>query len=123
MIPFDYERAVAGDSVMTHQGDPVRILCFDRKNADTPIVALVTINGKRDEVVQTYTPKGRAFSAKSSVYDLVMVPPVKWVNVYWDSEEQDTFLSDPYSTQENANRSRDSITPTLQFLGCFEVPA
>ncbi len=57
MKAFDLEKAREGAKVCTRDGDSVRIICFDRKNEDFPIVALLTcVDG--EEIVETYTEDG-----------------------------------------------------------------
>lgn len=41
MKPFDIELAKAGHPVCTRSGNPVRIVCFDKKNTKYPIMALI----------------------------------------------------------------------------------
>ena len=79
--PFDIQKAREGKPVCTRNGRKARIICFDAKCADTPIVALVTRND--GEILFRYYRDGRLSDNKDSVTDLMMLPEKKegWVNV------------------------------------------
>ena len=57
MKPFDLEAAKAGAPVCTENGIPVRILCFDRKGSEFPIIALKD-NTDSHESFSTFTKRG-----------------------------------------------------------------
>lgn len=73
MKEFDYEAARAGAKVQTRDGRPVRIVCFDRKNMDYPVLALIA-EEDGNESCNTYPIDGieRRDKSESSI-DLVMV--------------------------------------------------
>lgn len=81
--PFDLEAAKAGAKVITRDGKPVRILCFDRKNNQSPIVGLVS--DEYGEGLASFTKDGKyVVNGATHCNDLFMAP-VKhegWVNVY-----------------------------------------
>ena len=80
--PFDIQKAREGKPVCTRNGRKARIICFDAKCADTPIVALVTRND--GEILFRYYRDGRLSDNKDSVTDLMMLPEKKegWANIY-----------------------------------------
>lgn len=82
--PFDLAAAMANNIVCTRDGRKVRILAFDRKNDDYPIVALVE-NGLGREDACAYKIDGTYYSSgNESPLDLMM-PPEKqegWLNLY-----------------------------------------
>lgn len=80
--PFDFERAKAGEPVCTRGNEEVKILCFDRKNSNYPIVALIG----SDEKLMTYTPNGKYNNkaVESSNTDLMMKVEIKEPYVYAD---------------------------------------
>jgi hypothetical protein len=85
--PFDLEKAKAGAKVVTRDGHPAKIICWDREHKTDHIVALVeyTEDGETVEEVITYTNQGTFYDdGKEFCYDLFMAPTVveKWVNVY-----------------------------------------
>lgn len=78
LIPFDLERAKAGDPVITRDGREARILCFDRinTNKDYPIVFLVPSRDQEDEEIHTCGLNGRGsvHTEYDSYNDLFMKP-------------------------------------------------
>lgn len=73
--PFDVEAAKRGAKVETKGGDPVRIICYDRKSG-YPIVALV--NYKDNENCCTYTIEGSQYYDGPTEDDLVIVEEVEY---------------------------------------------
>lgn len=88
MKPFDLEKAKKGDPVITQGGDKVRILCFDSKIKNYPIIALVTndSNDEECEEVETFTVTGKfnIFRSEICSHDLAMAlkKVTRWVNLY-----------------------------------------
>lgn len=78
-IPFDLEAAKSGAKVITRDGRPVRILCFDRVNPTSsnslPIVALVSY-GDHEELIACYE-SGRLYQHRDHNLDLFMAPKPK----------------------------------------------
>ena len=83
MKSFDLEAAKAGAPVVTRDGRPVRIICFDKKDNGYPIVALITGVGET-EAVFTFNLDGRNQRGHEVPIDLFMAPVKKkaWVNIY-----------------------------------------
>jgi len=69
--PFDIEKAKAGHPVVTREGQSVRTICFDMKNTNYPIVAL--ISDGETEYPLTFTSDGK-FDGSTSPNDLFMEP-------------------------------------------------
>lgn len=84
--PFDPEAAKAGAKVVTRDGHAVRIICYDRKNEEYPIVALV---GEDEGAVFSYSSGGRYLEPNLTDHNLdLFMAPVKrevWVNLYRDT--------------------------------------
>ena len=81
---FDLEAAKAGKPVCTRDGRKARIICFDNKDNQFPIVALVDYYNRKDgEAVTTYTNEGFFCIDKKHPEDLMMLPEKKegWVNI------------------------------------------
>lgn len=83
MKPFDLEKAKAGAPVQTRGGQPARIICFDCKGSQFPVIALVTM-ADGEEAPNSYTNDGRYHPLYEMGADLVMAPVQRegWVNVY-----------------------------------------
>lgn len=79
---FDLEQAKAGKPVCTRDGRKARIVCYDRKSENYPILALVE-NNSNEQVVK-YTTAGKKKDQCISPYDLMMLPEKHegWVNIY-----------------------------------------
>lgn len=98
---------------MTRKGKEARIICFDRKDPVTPIVALISEKGFRDssrieEQVAFYAPNGRC---NNTNYDLVMAKEkyVGWVNIYYDNAKAKAEMyHEIYATEEIARHKGQS---------------
>lgn len=70
MKDFDLAAAKRGAKVCTREGNPVRILCFDLKDPDGPIIAAYRVYGL--ERVDFYANDGRRAKLSESDIDLMM---------------------------------------------------
>lgn len=69
---FNLEEAKQGEQVITRDGRPVRIICFDRHKEDYPIVALIEDNDKTERIYE-YTELGEYYKdVLDHDYDLMM---------------------------------------------------
>ena len=59
MKPFNLDLAKAGHPVCTVDGRKARIVCFDRKIADYPLVVLIETRNGVEETICTYTEEGK----------------------------------------------------------------
>lgn len=99
--PFDLEAAKAGAKVVTRGGQPVRIICTDRKGSGYPIVALVT--GAVREEIATYTITGRSMIGGGIFQrDLFMAPGKRQGWVYLRKIFGDIISSKVYGEKERA---------------------
>ena len=81
--PFDIQKAREGKPVCTRDGRKARIICFDLKNEEYPIVA--AIGNDSSETLLCYTINGEIVRGNyKSDKDLMMLPEKKegWVNIY-----------------------------------------
>lgn len=90
--------------VITRSGNPVRIICTNRKSEKYPIVALVQ-EDVNCETTYHYTIDGKWVSGESNAIDLFFTPIKKegWINLYefnsvvvpgtkvYDTEEEAKF--------------------------------
>lgn len=99
MKPFNLEEAKAGKPVCTKDGRPVRIIEFDMKDKEFPIVAIIPHGNK--EGVETFTIQGSYYTQKEDQRDLMMasVEEEGWVNVY-KSKYKNTFSVIPIFKEE-----------------------
>ena len=86
MKPFNLEEYLANPNrkIVTKDGRNVRIICTDRKDADYPIVVLVSNKSETGEDTLYYTEEGKFYTTGTSVFDLFFAPEKKegWVNIY-----------------------------------------
>lgn len=109
MKPFDLELAKKGYPVQTTDGRPARIICFDRKGKNKPIVALIYNKEDDEEYHHFYYNDGTFLTSKNkSDEDLVMVSTRKegWVNIY-SSSIYVAGISNVYETKEEALKGSD----------------
>jgi hypothetical protein len=108
MKEFNLEEVKAGKPVCTRNGDNVRIISYDFKNGDYPIIGLVTSDDKSEYIV-TYTEKGfYSNSNNESSYDLFMQPTIKtgWINLCRSSSELTKVFPKIYKSESEANSRR-----------------
>lgn len=83
MKPFDLEKALAGEPVVTRNGARVTKICvFEDVKDSYPVIT--SINGR----IRSFTSKGAYVNDDStSPYDLFMAPKKRtvWVNLYPDT--------------------------------------
>jgi len=89
LLPFDLEAAKAGAKVVTRDGRPARIVCWDAKGR-APLIALIP-NESDEEIPQSYSVSGRFRydnSIDSSV-DLFLAPTLvkRWRVVYRGADD------------------------------------
>ena len=105
--PFDLEAAKQGKPVCTRDGRKARIICFDLKNEEYPIVA--AIGNDSSETLLCYTINGEIVRGNyKSDKDLMMLPEKKtgWINIKKDGgifksrEEAERNCSDDYFVVE-----------------------
>lgn len=115
MKPFDIELAKAGYRVCTREGNPVKIICFDRNSDKYPIIALVDRNNH--EYCQEYTIHGSVCDVECKD-DLCMVTVKKegWVNLYHNDGRVCTNSATVYLSKEDALdcRLRDPYICTVK---------
>ena len=83
MKPFNLEEAKAGKPVQTRDGRDARIICFDAKCHDNPIICLVKNRDCEIEEMHQYLLDGSWVKSNVSGYDLFMKTETKegWVAV------------------------------------------
>lgn len=83
MKPFNLALAKAGDPVCTRAGREVRILCFDRKGGEYPIMGLIDY-GSYEACYQWTTDGSSQYGGTNSSFDLMMAPKtlVGYANLY-----------------------------------------
>lgn len=73
---FDVELAKKGAKVETKDGHSVRILCYDRRCIDYPIIALV--NFDKNEQIYSYNTNGILYNSSNDNKNLVIIDEIKY---------------------------------------------
>lgn len=84
--PFNLEQAKAqnGEGLITRDGRPARIVCWDLKNTGKPLVAIL-VTSQGEEYCMQFTLEGKFYPDRTeSGADLFMAPTKHegWINVY-----------------------------------------
>lgn len=108
MKPFNLEQAKKGRETVTRDKRSARIISFNRKHDEYPIVALVMRDDGSEETV-TYTAEGRVFSCSEDYPSDLLMKPIKstyWVNLYWATNNQSGVCSSAmFDNEEDAIRA------------------
>lgn len=121
MKPFNLKDAKAGHPVCTRAGQDVRIICFDRKQTDLPIVALVT--GNDQEGLHCYRADGTNPLNESGIYNLDLrmktITHEGWINIYQEAGSPPAFRGYAvYASEEEAQRG---INPNKNHVATVKV--
>ena len=122
MKPFDLEAAKAGAPVITRDGRPVRIICFDKRGDDWPLVVL-TYNGD-NEGLYCYTSKGTVWqSHETASKDLFMAPVKKegWVILYKNKFGSVYPYPQVYKTKQDAHFCPPMPEEGEKYLGAVPI--
>lgn len=102
LIPFDLEAAKRGEPVITRDGRPARIVCFDMNGTEGNIVALIT-DDDGNESESVHYDDGVWLPGSETNCDLFMAPKPKrkvmmpecWVHKYAEVDygTEATFVS------------------------------
>ena len=111
-IPFNAELAKKGAKVQTADGRDVRILCYDRKSKDYPIVALVPNNTGNYENNLVYSIDGRYAKKHTNEHlDLVLLIETKtiYINMYLSHTRLFYLGQDKYKNKDAAELTGKSL--------------
>ena len=102
MKPFDLQKALAGEPVMTRENDKVvQLHYFPNLGSDFKVIAHIEHRFTFD----TFKINGM-YSESSSKFDLVMADQERWANIYWDEISSKAYVGDIiYSTEEEAKEN------------------
>lgn len=107
MKAFDIEAAKKGARVVTRDGRPARIVCFDRKFPDFPILAII---GENEDCFFDYTTDGKLYKEEENESDLFLTTTHHegWTNVYrFDDGKVGAMLVKPTEEEAKAIISKD----------------
>ena len=118
MKPFNLNEYLKNPSkkLVTGGGRKVRIICTDRKDADYPIVALISNNCGNGEDTLYYTKEGKFYTDSTGSLDLFFAPEKKegWINLFRDPTDNGIYCSRIYPTKERAMESIGAFYTTIK---------
>ena len=118
MKQFNLEEYLKNPSkkLVTGGGRKVRIICTDRKDADYPIVVLVSNKSETGEDTLYYTEEGKFHTTGISTFDLFFAPEKKegWINLFRDPTNNGIYCSRIYPTKERAMDSIGAFYTTIK---------
>ena len=119
MKPFNLEEYLKNPTkkVITGSGKSVRIVCTNKLDSTTPIIAL--IHKGSEEVIQLYTKEGRITSKYPCFeYDLFFAPVKKegWINLFKVNSTMTT--GEIYNTEEEA---KSAIAKSLVYISTVKI--
>ena len=114
--PFDIQKAREGKPVCTRDGRKVRIICFDLKGAEYPIVAAVETHDCLAESISAYDKNGKFDHDKENNNDLMMLPEKKegWMNIYNNGYNHKVGALIYNSKEEALNNKESNAVDTIK---------
>ena len=113
MKPFNFEEYLKNPSkkMVTRSGYNARIICTDRKDADYPIIALVSRESIEKESTLYYTKEGRFYVNGLSESDLFFVTERRegWVNVF-KGADGNTYVGDSFIFKSEEDAEKEGKT-------------
>lgn len=109
MKPFNIEEYLKNPNreLVTRDGREVRIICTDRKDADYPIVALISNKFDGGENAMYCTEEGKSDTDSTSSLDLFFATKKRegWINVF-KGADCNTYVGDSYifKSEEDAEK-------------------
>ena len=119
MKPLNLEEYLKNPTkkVITGGGKSVRIICTNKLDSTTPIIALIYKGS--EEVIQLYTKEGRITSKYPCFeYDLFFAPVKKegWINLFKVNSTMTT--GEIYNTEEEA---KSAIAKSLVYISTVKI--
>ena len=123
MRPFNLEEYLKNPSkkMVTRSGYNARIICTDRKDADYPIIALVSRESIEKESTLYYTKEGRFYVNGLSESDLFFAPKKRegWVNVF-KGADCNTYVGDSYIFKSEEDAEKEGKTHK-SYIGTIKI--
>lgn len=114
MKPFDLEKALAGEPVVTIDGKKIMQLhYFPNIKSIFKVMAHIE-NGFG---VDTFTIDGK-YSDDESIMDLFMAEPERWVNVYYSKAQDNVWASQFYESESEA---KEHIISTSSYQTTIKI--
>jgi hypothetical protein len=114
MKPFNLEKALAGEPVVTRDGRKIKDLhFFHTLTRDCKLYGVI------NNSVMAWTNEGHWLSTgQEQPEDLFMEEPEKWVNVYYSKVQDEVWASDFYESEEKA---KECILSTSHYQTTIKI--
>ena len=123
MKPFNFEEYLKNPSkkLVTRSGYNARIICTDRKDADYPIIALVSMESIEKESTLDYTKEGRFYVNGLSESDLFFVAERRegWINIY-KGADGNSYVGDSYIFKSEEDAEKEGMTDKT-YIGTTKI--
>ena len=123
MRPFNLEEYLKNPSkkMVTRSGYNARIICTDRKDADYPIIALVSMESIEKESTLDYTKEGRFYVNGLSESDLFFVAERRegWINIY-KGADGNSYVGDSYIFKSEEDAEKEGMTDKT-YIGTTKI--
>lgn len=106
---FDLQKALAGEQVMTTNGNYVIEIGLVKSDIEYPVYAVL----KGGNTILSYTREGR-YKGYNSVFDLVHPIKEKWISLYWVFGNENTIkpLGYTWDSEADAIKNGKKLKPT-----------
>jgi len=121
MKPFDLQKALAGEPVVTRNGDKViELKHYTSAHQDDYCISGIIIS-YNSSFVETFLINGQLVKNMTSCgNDLLMAEPETWINVYYSKIQDKIWNSVKYNSEEEAKENivttNSSYLTTVQIL-------
>ena len=107
MKPFDLEKALAGEPVVTKDGNPVtQLIKFEVTEGDGYVLYGV-VNNK----IRNFLDSGKYDKTfESHPFDLFMAEPERWINIHFDPKDGHIFYGVVYQSEKDALQDKDKMS-------------
>ena len=123
MRPFNLEEYLKNPSkkMVTRSGYNARIICTDRKDADYPIIALVSRESIEKESTLYYTKEGRFYVNGLSESDLFFVAERRegWINIY-KGADGNSCVGDSHIFKSEEDAEKEGMTDKT-YIGTTKI--
>jgi hypothetical protein len=106
MKPFDLEKALAGEPVVTRDGRPVtQLVMFEAIEEE------YCLCGVLERSITGWLVNGKIWNiTESHRRDLFMADPERWINIHFDPKDGHIFYGVVYQSETDALKDKDKMS-------------
>jgi tellurite resistance-related uncharacterized protein len=116
MKPFNLQKALAGEPVVTRDGNKVtEIHNFSTRHGEMTVFAII------EGCFLTFNNNGKHYSSEfvDSNFDLFMAEPEAWINIYYSKVQEKIWNSVKYNSEEEAKEN--IVTTNSSYLTTVQI--